>query len=590
LISFKGFSHSSYSFGSLLFTNHCDLCNPFLIKKLCTKLLQNKVTHSYKFKNRPAFYEQKSGTEIRNRNQEQRSGTEIRNRNQEQKSGTEIRNRNQEQRSGKMAKNRIFKFSCLFTLLSFNSRRYKKCISPVVATALLLVVAVVAVIGFQNWVLMYSANVFTGVETSSYNDVSSFLIETVVGNVLYLKNIGSDFTIKDIKIDGVSCYDNDTVYEKGIFEIDVSLCLDNVSSYDPEILIVTDKGLVEKKIYYKPRPKTCSIGGITLESQTSQTFYKYNKPYNSMSGCSAISQERTCSGGVLSGTNEYSYLSCNDSLAPTQGGEWVLVFANEDLGVNNDFYVMKYEAKFVNTASKTQDATRKGWRYDTAGGDLSIRSHPTPEPITYITQTQAISSCSSLGAGYKLITRAEWVTTAREAENNTYNWNTSEIYSGSMYRGHSDSEPSHALLITDVNDGYIGTGQSGTSEQRRTLKLYNGEIIWDLGGNVWEWNSDVYNTNAESSLGQGTSNWYEWTSISSSYNHFKPYNTSLTSSNRIGQVYADVDNAHPSGTIHAFLSGGYWHTGASAGSFTLDLSYAPSGLYSYLGFRCSYDP
>ena len=52
------------------FKGHCDLCNPFLIKKLCTKLLQNKVTNSYKFKNRPAFYEQKSGTEIRNRDQE----------------------------------------------------------------------------------------------------------------------------------------------------------------------------------------------------------------------------------------------------------------------------------------------------------------------------------------------------------------------------------------------------------------------------------------------------------------------------------------------------------------------------------------
>jgi len=469
------------------------------------------------------------------------------------------------------------------------SSHSKKCISPVVATALLLVVAVVAVVGFQSWFGTYSTNVLSGVESSSVNDVSSINIETVAGNSLYIKNSGSNLSIKDIKVGGYSCYDNDTVYNTGVFEIDISSCLENISISNPDVVVVTDKGLIEKKIYYKPRPKACSVGNLVLETGDSYTFYKYDKPYNNIAGCSAISQERTCSGGVLSGTNEYSYLSCNDSLAPTQGGEWVLVFANEDLGVNEDFYIMKYEAKFVDIGSKTQDVTYKGWRYDTAGGDLSIRSYSTPEPITYITQTQAIASCVALGTGYKLITRAEWTTTAREAENNTYNWDSGTIYSGSMYRGHSDRIPNYILHVTDLNDGYTDTGNSGTSEQRRTLKLYSGEIIWDLAGNVWEWNSDVYNTNSESSLGQGVSGSYEWTDISSSYNHFKPYNTFLTSSNGIGRVYTDADNAYPSGTIHAFLSGGYWYSDG-AGAFALELSNSPFSVNDYVGFRCSYNP
>ncbi len=480
----------------------------------------------------------------------------------------------------------------------------KKCISPVVATALLLVVAVTAVVGFQNWFGTYSTNILSGVESSSVNDVTTSRIETIVGNSLYIKNDYDNLTIKNIKVNGYSCFDSETDYAKGILEINITDCILNLNVSTPDVVVVTDKGLIEKKIYVKHVNITetgsgglppvvglsCSLNGTTIDNGSSHTFYLYDKPYNNLAGCSAISQIRTCNDGTLDGTDNYSYSTCNDSLAPTQGGEWVLVFANEDLGVYNDFYVMKYEAKFVNTASKTQDATYKGWRYDTAGGDLSIRSHPTPEPITFINQTQAISLCASLGTGYKLITRAEWVTTAREAENNTYNWNTSEIYSGSMYRGHSDTEPAYSLFVTDINDGYIGTGQSGTSEQRRTLKLYNGEIIWDLAGNVWELNSDVYNSNAESSLGKSSTGTYEWTTISSSYNHLKPYNTSLTLSNGIGLVYVDVDDADPSGIVHAFMSGGHLSLNSYTGVFALYLYGSPLSSYYSVGFRCSYNP
>jgi len=48
----------------------------------------------------------------------------------------------------------------------------KKSVHPVVAVALLLVVAVVSIIGFQTWFNSYSSTVFTGVETQSSNSVS----------------------------------------------------------------------------------------------------------------------------------------------------------------------------------------------------------------------------------------------------------------------------------------------------------------------------------------------------------------------------------------------------------------------------------
>ena len=480
----------------------------------------------------------------------------------------------------------------------------KKCISPVVATALLLVVAVTAVVGFQGWFGTYSTKILSGVESSSANDITTSRIETIVGNSLYIKNDYDNLTIKDIKVNGYSCFDSETNYSKGILEINITDCISNLNISTPDIIVITDKGLIEKKLYVKHVNITetgsgslppvvdlsCSLNGTTIENGSSHTFYLYDKPYNNVAGCSLMAQVRTCNDGNLDGLSNYSYSICNDSLAPREGGEWVLVFANEDLGVNNDFYIMKYEAKFTNTVSKVQDAIYQVWRYDNAGGDLSIISSPILEPITYITQPDAISACNSLGTGYKLITRAEWVTTARETENNTYNWNTSIIYSGSMYRGHSDNWPAYSLPIPNINDGYIGTGNGGTSIERRTLKLYNGEIIWDFSGNAWEWNDDFYNTNEESSLGQGSTGWYEWTSVNSSYNDFKPYNTSLTSYNGVGKVYANVEDAHPSGTVHSFMSGASWYSNAGSGAFALALGHAPLGLHYGIGFRCSYNP
>lgn len=53
---------------------------------------------------------------------------------------------------------------------------YKKAISPVVATALLLVVAVVAVVGFQTWFTTYQSGINVKVEQES-NAGSAITIE-----------------------------------------------------------------------------------------------------------------------------------------------------------------------------------------------------------------------------------------------------------------------------------------------------------------------------------------------------------------------------------------------------------------------------
>lgn len=74
----------------------------------------------------------------------------------------------------------------------------KKCISPVVATALLLVVAVTAVVGFQSWFQNFESNILANTQKQSLTD-SNLKIEKVIGNTLYLKSSGTD-TISLLKI------------------------------------------------------------------------------------------------------------------------------------------------------------------------------------------------------------------------------------------------------------------------------------------------------------------------------------------------------------------------------------------------------
>lgn len=75
----------------------------------------------------------------------------------------------------------------------------KKAISPVVATALLLVVAVVAVVGFQTWFNTYQSGLNSKVEQQSAAG-SSITIERLEGSAnatIYLKNTATVNTLVD---------------------------------------------------------------------------------------------------------------------------------------------------------------------------------------------------------------------------------------------------------------------------------------------------------------------------------------------------------------------------------------------------------
>ena len=275
------------------------------------------------------------------------------------------------------------------------------------------------------------------------------------------------------------------------------------------------------------------------------------------------------------------------------------------------FCVMKYEAK------------------NDGANNVSVnRPHA---PYVSIDQPTSRSKCEAIGLGYHLISEPEWMTIAENIAQTPIN-DLDDDAGLQLATGHSDNGPASALAATDGanpvvsgcnlsatmenaanaysassceirgtgaggstdNDkGYYGTGQiwsatdysSGLANkaQLRTHILSNGNVIWDIAGNVWEW-SDAYINGVADRMAVTADAWQEW-SVVTDYNNLsytRPQNPSWLSTNGIGKVYVTATAGQ-----RGFLRGGNWDSGAYDGVFALNLGNAPSYVSTALGFRCS---
>lgn len=320
-----------------------------------------------------------------------------------------------------------------------------------------------------------------------------------------------------------------------------------------------------------PATKEAANGNKGLPA-SSGTTYQYTYTSASNSYC-------------LTGTNsDVSYYVSNTNLAPQAGAcaghdnggvsaltcpSGFIVVPGSSTYSTSDFCTMKYEAKQV-------------------GSTTTPVSQAAGLPWTTISQTAAIANSPNVAGctGCHLITEAEWLTIAQNVLSVASNWSSGTVGTGYIYSGHNDNAPANALAA-DTNDanGYSGETNTG-GNQRRTLTLTNGEVIWDLAGNVWEWTAGQTTGGQPGASGYA---WREWNTIagtgSLSPNPHPSYGTpaasNWTSGHGIGLIYSSSTET----VLRGFLRGGHWGIGSIGGVLALGLDYSPSGADSHIGFR-----
>ena len=125
---------------------------------------------------------------------------------------------------------------------------YRKAISPVVATALLIVVAVGALVGFQTWFNQYSSSLFSDVEQSgSGDDIAQGINNFQNGNIYFNHKTNDNVTVTEVKVGNVTCSKNITL-EQGMNKI--SGCEGNFSNI-VDVVLYTNKDVYSKEYFIK---------------------------------------------------------------------------------------------------------------------------------------------------------------------------------------------------------------------------------------------------------------------------------------------------------------------------------------------------
>lgn len=235
------------------------------------------------------------------------------------------------------------------------------------------------------------------------------------------------------------------------------------------------------------------------------------------------------------------------------------------------FCVAKYEMSYNDadapdsgTSAGTKDGTDVALDWNTMNYNSAKIpvSMPNKYPIVNINQLHAITACQSMGAGYHLVTNNEWMTVARNIEQQGDNWSTGIVGSGGLYRGITGEANSTTSLGCDTpssagagSRAYVakplstdttkfGASKTNDCDSKRQLKLSNNQIVWDIAGNVWSHVNKANSIDGSNyNLGQTsvagctvTNDWNEWTAGCTDKTNTSK-NTSLSSVNGIGQVY-----------------------------------------------------
>lgn len=283
------------------------------------------------------------------------------------------------------------------------------------------------------------------------------------------------------------------------------------------------------------------------------------------------------------------------------------VAPNPELGVNEPFCVMIYEARAFDESTKSVNllgckeasCTTANWAtpFNSASSPSGVKPVSVADglPWRMIDQDRARLACQGLGAGYQLITNAQWMTIANDIEGVASNWSSGKVSDGQLNRGHSDNNPPNPCdsRLENVQDSCSSPGKEFS--QKRTHTLSNGTILWDIAGNLWnwtDWNVPMDKKAYYSKDGTSLEDWREMDQIDRNIAAGMPMESKLwrslkypqhNSAQSVGRYWSGDNNIGG-----AAIRGSRWKHGDSAGIYTLDLNSARHITSANVTFRCTY--
>ena len=239
----------------------------------------------------------------------------------------------------------------------------------------------------------------------------------------------------------------------------------------------------------------------------------------------------------------------------------------------SSFYVMKYEAKLENGRSSSAKAVSK----------------PEDSPISRVSYDDALKLCRNNGPRYDLIKNSQWQNIALAIEETNINWSRGR-------RSLSDDNSLNCGVILgrarsassdDRDDCADSTCSSQWDIKRRTHILSNGEIIWDICGNVGEIMKDKY-TLDESFEGYV----FEMSGrLKSLFGPGRTYKTGTENNRRSRQnLYWGLGKAEIEADHDLIVRGSNSRTGSGIFSVSVTEDHVSQRTLNQIGFRCVYLP